>query len=325
MSFGNYLEEKQPVLFQTFSNALTTYRLAHSYLIQGEAGTPLKETALYLAKSILCDHPDPLACEECITCQRVFEGEYPDLIVFDGEEDTIKKGDVENVVSLFQKTPLESKGVMIYVIHACENMTPEASNALLKFLEEPTDHAYAILTTRNKERLLPTIVSRCEALPLFLLPREESMAEALSVGVSQEDAELLSYVVNDGPSILKRSGEPSYRNAKQAWLDTIDALSSNASQVRFVLEKKVTKGITDKQTARYYFDFLALAYKDIVSRKRGGKPLLPAYATILDEAMRNIPHPESTLLSIMTLRKEAESPIHMGLLFTHLSRVLTKE
>ena len=325
MRFGDYLAKKQPILFQTFSNALSSYRLAHSYLVQGENGTPLKETALYLAKSILCDHPDPLACEECITCQRVLENEYPDLVIFDGEEDTIKKGDVENVVALFQKTPLESKGVMVYIIHCAENMTPEASNALLKFLEEPTDHSYAILTTRNKERLLPTIVSRCETLPLFLLPREESLKEAVDLGVAEEDAELLSYVISDAPSILKRSNEAPFLNAKQALLDTIDGIAANPSQARFTMEKKVAKLITDKTTARYYFDFLTLAYKDVVSRKRGGKPLLPSYAKILDEAHEGIPHPESTLLSIMTLRNEAETPIHMGLLLTHLSRVLTKE
>lgn len=325
MGFGRYLEKKQPILFQTFSNALSSDRLSHSYLIQGEVGTPLKETALYLAKSILCDHPNPLACEECIYCHRVEEDEYPDLIVFDGESDTIKKGDVENVVSLFQKTPLENKGIMIYVIHACENMTPEASNALLKFLEEPTDHSYAILTTRNRERLLPTIISRCETLPLFLLPREESYEEALSLGASEEDAELLSYVINDGPSIHKRSSEESYLAAKEALLDSLDALSSNPTQVRYCLQKKVTKLLTDKITARYYFDFLALCYKDIVSRKRGGKPLLPHYATILDAVSEAVPHPESSLLSLMTLRKEVESPIHMGLLLTHLSCVLTKE
>lgn len=325
MGFGDYLEQKQPVLFQTFSNALSTYRLAHSYLIQGEAGTPLKETALYLAKSILCDHPSPLACDECITCQRIVSEEYPDLIVFDGEEETIKKEAVENIVASFQKTPLENKGVMIYVLHACENMTPEAANALLKFLEEPTDYAYAILTTRNKERLLPTIVSRCETLPLFLLPREESLEEAIRLEVPQEDAELLSFVINDGPSISLKSKEQSYQNAKQAFLDTLDALGSNASQTRFVLERKVAKSLDSKITARYYFDFLALAYKDRIAIKRGSKPLLPSYAKILDAAAEGMPSPEKTLLSIMTLRKEAETPIHTGLLLTHLSRVLTKE
>ena len=325
MNFGRYLEKRQPILFQTFSNALNNSRLAHSYLIQGENGTPLKETALYLAKSILCDHPNPLACEECVTCERVFSEEYPDLIVFDGEEESIKKDDVESVVSLFQKTPLESKGIMIYVIHACENMTPEASNALLKFLEEPTPYAYAILTTRNKEALLPTIVSRCEALTLFLLPREESYNEALSLGVNQEDAELLSYVINDGPSIVKKAKDSQYVNAKTAFLDTLDGLSSNPSQTRFTMEKKVAKSLGDKPTVRYYFDFLALAYKDIISRKSGGKPYLPSYANILDAVAEEVSHPESSLLSIMTLRKEAESPINLGLLLTHLSRVLTKE
>ena len=280
---------------------------------------------MFLAKSILCDHPKPLACEECLTCRRVENDEYPDLVLIDGEEETIKKGDVESVVSLFQKTPLENKGIMVYLIHEAENMTPEASNALLKFLAEPTPHAYAILTTRNRERLLPTIVSRCESLPLFLLPREEGYHEALELGVEQEDAELLSFFVNDGPSIAKKAKDSGYLHAKAAWIETMDALSQNPARLRYIIQKSVVKALTDKPTTRLYFDFLALSYKDIVTRRRGGKPILPVYATILDAAIDKAPHPESSLLSIMTLRREADTPINTTLLLTHLSRVLTKE
>jgi DNA polymerase III gamma/tau subunit len=64
MKFASYLETKQPLVWKTFSNAMLTHRLSHAYLLSGEAGAPLKETALFLAKSILCDHPSPLADED---------------------------------------------------------------------------------------------------------------------------------------------------------------------------------------------------------------------------------------------------------------------
>lgn len=153
MIFLEYLEEKQPLVWKTFSHALTTHRLAHAYLLSGEAGAPLKETALFLAKSILCDHPTPMADETCLTCTRIDHRTYSDFIFLDGEADSIKKDDVQEVLGDFSKTPLESKGIMVYIIHLVENMTVEAVNSLLKFLEEPSKNTYAILTTENEARL----------------------------------------------------------------------------------------------------------------------------------------------------------------------------
>jgi DNA polymerase-3 subunit delta' len=145
MDFGAYLEKKQPLVYRSFSHALASIIGSPTpILLSGEAGTPLKETALFLAKSILCDHPHPLADDTCRSCQRVDHGTYSDLLILDGEASSLKKEDVQEVVSDFTKTPLEEKGIMIYIIHLVENMTVEAVNSLLKFLEEPSQNTYAI-------------------------------------------------------------------------------------------------------------------------------------------------------------------------------------
>ena len=143
MQIGQYLEKYQPVIYKTFINAKNENKLSHAYLLSGSIGMPLKETALFLAKSLLCDDPQPLACEKCITCLRVDEGNYPDVIIFDGTEGRIKKDDVQKIIGSFDKSALEDKGIMIYVIHLVENMTSVAVNALLKFLEEPGRNIFA--------------------------------------------------------------------------------------------------------------------------------------------------------------------------------------
>ena len=96
MRFGDYLEKKQPLVYRTFANAIENKRLAHAYLLCGESGTPILETAKYMAKSLICDHPNPLACNECRTCIRVDESNYPDLMVFGDGNAKIKKGDIAN-------------------------------------------------------------------------------------------------------------------------------------------------------------------------------------------------------------------------------------
>ena len=71
MQIGKYLEENQPIIYKTFVNAFKNHTLSHAYLLVGNPGTPLYEVAQYLAKSILCDDPSPLACNNCITCMRI--------------------------------------------------------------------------------------------------------------------------------------------------------------------------------------------------------------------------------------------------------------
>jgi DNA polymerase-3 subunit delta' len=325
MKIKGYIENKQPLLFRTFSNALNNDRLAHAYLVIGEAGTPLKETALYLAESILCDHPNPLADEECLTCRRIQKEEYPDVVLLDGSEGTIKKDQVETIVANFQKTALESKGIMVYIIHQVENMTVEAVNSLLKFLEEPASDTYAILTCQNEAKVLPTIISRCETLRLLLLPREEVIKEAVSLGAKQEDAEILSNFYNDGQMIKDEADSDDFQKAKTGFVDELDALNQNPSMARYVMEKTVTPLLNDKPSARFYFDMLSIAFQDIVSAKIGNPIKLSAYANIISDLAKKLPHVESSLLAIMTLRSQIELNLNTGLLLSHLVVVITKE
>ncbi|MBQ7243430.1 MAG: DNA polymerase III subunit [Bacilli bacterium] len=325
MGLANYLKERQPLVTKSFCYGLTHDQLAHAYLLTGESGTPLKETALLLAKSILCDHPNPLADEECVTCQRIDRDEYPDFIFLNGEEDSIKKEEIKDTLTLFQKTPLERKGIMIYVIHLVENMTPEAVNSLLKFLEEPSPSTYAILTTQNEDKVLPTIISRCEKLRLILTPRKEVYNEALSLGVSQEDAEILSFFYNDGSLLQAASQGEDYQKIKIAAVDAVDALARSQHFARFIFEKDVTPLLNSKQNARFFFDLLTLFFQDIVAYKGGNPISLTSYDKIIQEASKKLPHVENSLLSIMTLRGEIELNIRIGLILAHLVNVLTKE
>ena len=90
MQIENYLKKHQPVIYKTFIRSLENDRLSHAYLISGNPGTPVFEVAKFLAKTILCDDPSPLACDNCITCLRVDDDNYPYLIMFYGEKAMIK-------------------------------------------------------------------------------------------------------------------------------------------------------------------------------------------------------------------------------------------
>lgn len=325
MNVGEYLKKRQPLVYKSFSYSLNNNRLAHAYIVSGEPGIPLKETALFLAQSILCDDPHPLACSECVTCERFVRREYPDFIFLDGEEESIKKDEVKETVNLFQLTPLERKGIMVYVIHMVENMTPDAVNSLLKFLEEPTENTYAILTTQNEDKVLPTILSRCEKLRMILTPREEVYEAALKLDVPAEDASILSFFYNDPALIASKAKDETYINLKNGAIDFLDALPHSVHFARYILERNVGPLLTTKALSRFFFDMLALFFKDVVSIKTHNHPSLNAYDKIFAEAAANLPHVENSLLAIMTLRAEIETNIRISLLLNHLVGVLIKE
>ena len=325
MPFASYLEDKQPYVWKSFLREKTEGRLGHAFLLSGEAGTPLKETAFFLAKSLICDNPKPLACETCRTCQRVDHFNYSDLLFLDGSEWSIKKDDVEEIVSNFTKTAIESKGILIYIIHLVENMTPEAVNSLLKFLEEPSTRTYAFLTTENEARILPTIVSRCETMRLLLRPRKEVIAEAVAEGVPLVDAEIISYFSNSADLVKLESESPDYASAKRAFELALDTLNKPRSGIIYGFEKDIIPLVRGKETGRYFLDMLSLAFKDLLSLESGLTIVLTSYATLLEPLSKSLKHLQESLYAILDARGKIDLNISLSSLLEHLAGIIARE
>jgi DNA polymerase III subunit delta' len=195
----------------------------------------------------------------------------------------------------------------------------------LKFLEEPTKNTYAILTTENEARLLPTIVSRCESLRMLLSPREEVIAEAKSLGVAETDAELLAYFVNSGELIALESKEEDYQNAKLAFEQALAALALPRSGAIFTFENAIIPNVGSKEDARYFLDMLSLAYKDLLALQEKRPIALASYATLLTPLVSILPHPKESLLEIMKVRSQIDLNLSVALALDHLINTLTKE
>ncbi len=330
MQIGKYLEQNQPIIYQTFTNSLKNRTLSHAFLLVGNPGTPLYEVAKYLAKSILCDEPSPLACDSCITCMRIDSDNYPDIIKLDGSKATIKKEDVLNIESRFEKTAFETKGIMIYIINLVENMTLEAVNSVLKFLEEPESEVYAFLTTNNVNNVLPTIVSRCQTLPLKSLPREQVIGDAEGLLIDKQDAELLSYFYNDGELIYDflqdEEASENYFEAKKAFLGLLDTMvNGNYKDVIYYSQKEIVTMIKTKEELRFFVDLLSQAYEDILNIASNREIYLKSYEATLTELANKLPHIEDSLVEILKTRNIVNLNVNIGLLIDHLIIKLVKE
>ena len=161
-----------------FINSRKTGRLSSAYLLYGERNAPLKESALFLAKSLGCEN-SYLACDECDSCKRFDKGIHPDFVLIDGETTRIKKEDIQNLQDKFSESAFEKGHRLCYVIHRVENITEKAANTILKFLEEPREGQVAILTSYNIDKVLKTILSRSVLVRIDPIDEKEMQRELL--------------------------------------------------------------------------------------------------------------------------------------------------
>lgn len=330
MQVAKYLETKQPIIYRTFVRSLQNKHLSHAYLISGNPGTPLLDVAKFLAKSILCDNPEPLACNNCITCLRIDDNNYPDFIVLDGSKKNIKKEEVGNIETQFEKTAFEAKGIMIYILHLVENMSVEAINSILKFLEEPESEIYAFLTTNNENNVLPTIISRCQLLRLKLVDRKEVINDAISLNVPKEDAELLSYFYNDGELIYdvldSKDEKNDYEDAKKAFVEFLEALNKeDKREAIYYAQSSIIPLVKTKESARFFLDMLVEGFEDILNIQQGKSPMLESYGTILQGLASSLTRVDECLIEILKDRNLINLNVNTSLLMDHLVFNIIKE
>ena len=330
MQVEKYLKKYQPVIYQTFVNSLQKGQLSHAYLISGTNGSPLLDIAKFFAKSILCDDPSPLACNSCITCLRVDDDNYPDFFVFDGSKSTIKKDAVTTIESSFEKKAFENKGVRIYILHLIENMTIEAINSILKFLEEPGQQIYAFLTTNNENSILPTIISRCQVLRMKLIDKNIVINDAVSFGVDKKDAELLSYFYNDGELIKEiiddQDNNEVFFTAKKCFEETIQVMDeSDKDALIYYVQGNISNQIKSKEACRYFINMLVMAFEDMIAISNEKQPFLESYATILEHLSTKLSHISESLIELLRCATAINTNVNITLLIDHVFYTITKE
>lgn len=326
MEISEYLKNYQPVPYKVFENALLKDTLSHAYLLVGESVTPLKEIALFLAKSILCDNPSPFCCDECITCKRINENKYRDFFAFNMDSsNNIKKEDIELLQSEFSKTAFERKGKKVYIINLVETMGEKIVNAILKFLEEPQEGVYAFLTTNNIQGVLPTIVSRCQTLKINPIPSSVVIEEAKTLGVNEEDAILLSSLYNDAHIILKESNKESFQDIKQANKEILNSLLLKDEDAFYQTSRILLRYSKDKNSVKLLLDFLSKSFEEILLIQAKEDEKNEQNPNILNDLAKKLTNVDESLIEILKAKKQINSRININLLINHLIYVILKE
>lgn len=174
----------QPHVVRTLTNALASGKSAHAYLFAGPRGTGKTTVARLLAKGLNCEQgPTPEPCNQCASCRQIAGGSSLDVMEIDGASN---RGidEIRELRDRIRFAPARSR-FKVYIIDEVHMLTNEAFNALLKMLEEPPAHVVFIFATTDPQKVLPTILSRCQRFDFRRLSTQELVAHLAAVTAAE--------------------------------------------------------------------------------------------------------------------------------------------
>jgi DNA polymerase-3 subunit gamma/tau len=195
----------QDAIATTLSNAIRSRRIAPAYLFTGPRGTGKTSSARILAKSLNClqsQEPTAHPCGVCEVCRAIARGTALDVIEIDAASNT-GVDHIRDLIERAQFAPVQCR-YKVYCLDEVHMLSTAAFNALLKTLEEPPDRVVFILATTDPQRVLPTIISRCQRFDFRRIPLE-AMVQHLSaiaaqerINITEEAVQLVAQIAQGG-------------------------------------------------------------------------------------------------------------------------------
>lgn len=256
-------------IIQYISSAVTSGKVSHAYILNGERGSGKKLLAKLFAMSLQChdreDDGDP--CGKCQSCKQAVNGNQPDIIYVKHEKpNTISVDDIRTQVNNDIVVKPYSSRYKIYIIPEADLMSVQAQNAILKTIEEPPEYAVILLLTENAESMLPTIRSRCVMLKLRNIKDQlvkKYLMEQLMIPDYKADVCVAFAQGNIGKAAMLANSEY-FNEIKEEVIHLLRNIKE--MQVEELVEA-VKKSMTYKMEIGDYLDMIAIWYRDVLIYK----------------------------------------------------------
>jgi DNA polymerase-3 subunit delta' len=254
----------------------------HAYLFTGPMGVGRRTLAIRFTQALNCTKHTSAGgpCLECHTCKRIEKMQHPDLAVVQTEHpgEILKIEQIRKLGPSLSLAPYEAR-YRVALLLRFEEANQNAANALLKTLEEPPARVVLILTAESSDRLLPTIVSRCEVLRLRPLPLD-TLQDGLQThwAVPAQDAKLLAHLSGGRPGYaLRLFHDPKQLEQRHSRIKQMYQLLSASRVERFGEGEKLAK---DKDNLRQTLRLWMSVWRDVMLKSAGANAPL----TNLDQA-----------------------------------------
>lgn len=254
----------QEQIKEHLQNALTTGKVSHAYIINGEKSSGKEFVAKIFAMALQCEQGGAEPCNECRSCKQTLSKNQPDIIYVSHEKpNSIGVDDIRAQVNNDVAIKPYSSKYKVYIINEAEKMTPQAQNAILKTLEEPPAYAVIILLVSNINTLLPTILSRCVVLNM------KPVRDALVKKFLMEELQVPDYKAevcvafargNVGKAKMLAASEE-FENVKAEALSLLKYIKDMEIQEIVAAIKKINEY---KLEVNDYLDIMSIWYRDVL-------------------------------------------------------------
>lgn len=273
MSFKDVIGQDAAV--RILQDELATGRVNHAYLFLGKEGVGKKTLAFQFAKALNCQESRLDSCEGCLACRKINHANHPDVKLLTIEDgNTIKIEQIRELQRDLAYKPYESSR-KVYIIDRADRMTSEAANSLLKTLEDPPEYAVIILLAEELNKLLPTVISRCQQIHLNTLTREEIEERLLESGIEEEQANLISRLADGSLGrALELSEDAEFMDTRSSILELLISLPEiNTIELFNQVDRLVS--LIEKGFPLFYL--ILSWYRDIIIYNQGNCEQLVNY------------------------------------------------
>jgi DNA polymerase III subunit delta' len=261
--------ERQPTIGRILTKGIINKRLSHAYLFIGQKGVGKRELARLLAKSYFCSHREGASpCNTCADCRRIDSGNHPDLVWVEPDGKSIKKEQVQGLIKEFTFRGVESPK-KFFVIEEAETMTGQASNSLLKFIEEPQNETVAVLITETIHQLLDTIISRCQTLSFLPLLAHDVDVALTQRGVDSTLSRVASELTNDLGEAEELCGQEWFAKACSVMINLMKETSAQPDFALIHLYEQVIPHFQDNDQTQLAIDLILIWLRDVMNAHLG--------------------------------------------------------